>query len=74
MFNELVERVTVNTIVLRTVIAAGLINENAKDITRMAKEKERKKKEEEELRAAREQQMETIRNRYYRRFGTEYIK
>lgn len=74
MFNEIIEKVTVNTIVLRTVIAAGLINENAKDITRMAKEKERRKKEEEELRAAREQQMETIRNRYYQRFGTEYIK
>lgn len=74
MFNELVERVTVNTIVLRTVIAAGLINENARDITRMAKEKERRKKEEEELRAAREQQMEAIRNRYYQRFGTEFIK
>lgn len=74
MFNEIIEKVTVNTIVLRTVIAAGLINENARDITRMAKEKERKKKEEEELRAAREQQMEAIRNRYYKRFGTDYIK
>lgn len=74
MFNEIIEKVTVNTIVLRTVIAAGLINENAKDITRMAKEKERRKKEEEELRAAREQQMEAIRNRYYQRFGTEFIK
>lgn len=74
MFNEIIEKVTVNTIVLRTVIAAGLINENAKDITKIAKEKERRKKEEEELRAAREQQMEAIRNRYYQRFGTEFIK
>lgn len=74
MFNEIIEKVTVNTIVFRTVIAAGLINENARDITRMAKEKERRKKEEEELRAAREQQMEAIRNRYYQRFGTEFIK
>lgn len=74
MFEKFVEKMTVNTIVLRTVVAAGLINENARDITRMAKEKEKKKKEEEELRAAREQQMEAIRNRYYQRFGTEYIK
>lgn len=74
MFEEFVKKVTVNTIVLRTVIAAGLINENAKDITRMAKEEERKKREAEELRAAREQQMEAIRNRYYQRFGTEFIK
>lgn len=74
MFEDFVKKVTVNTIVLRTVIAAGLINENAKDITRMAKEEEKKKREAEELRAAREQQMEAIRNRYYQRFGTEYIK
>lgn len=74
MFEDFVKKVTVNTIVIRTVIAAGLINENAKDITRMAKEEEKKKKEAEELRAAREQQMEAIRNRYYQRFGTEFIK
>lgn len=74
MFEDFVKKVTVNTIVLRTVIAAGLINENAKDITRMAKEEEKKKREAEELRAAREQQMEAIRNRYYKRFGTDYIK
>ena len=74
MFEDFVKKVTVNTIVIRTVIAAGLINENAKDITRMAKEEEKKKEEEEELKAAREQQMETIRNRYYQRFGTEFIK
>ncbi len=74
MFENFVKKVTVNTIVLRTVIAAGLINENARDITKMAKDEEKKKKEEEELRTAREQQMEAIRNRYYQRFGTEYIK
>lgn len=74
MFEKFVENVTVNMIVLRTIVAAGLVNENAKDITNLMEAKERKRKEEETLRVAREQQMEAIRNRYYKRFGTDYIK
>lgn len=74
MFERFVENVTVNMIVLRTVVATGLISENINDLARMEKEKERKKEEERVLRIARERQMEAIRNRYYQRFGTEYIK
>lgn len=74
MFEKFVKDVTVNMIVLRTVVATELINSNINDLARMEKEKERKKEEERLLRIARERQMESIRNRYYQRFGTEYIK
>jgi hypothetical protein len=74
MFEKFVENVTVNVVVLRTIVAAGLVNENAKDITKLMEAKERRKKEAEALRIARERQMEEIRNRYYQRFGTDYIK
>lgn len=74
MFEKFVENITTNVIVLRTVVATELINSNINDLARIAKEKERKKEEERVLRIARERQMEAIRNRYYQRFGVDYIK